>query len=507
MDSLSQRTFKNALWQVFNLGWVTLLNFFVTPLLLKQIGIENYGVYILILTIVSFLSLLDLNMGSGFASSFIEYTVNQEKEKKVKLVNSFFSFWLAIGLIGFLVLIGLSFLADFVFSIRTEFIRQTQFGFWFAGIYFVFATINSLFFVISISIQRFDILGKITFIQNTVLNAFLIGFAFFRPSLTWLLASHFFSAVISLFGYFVLIKKVLPELKLKLEFYRTEFFRKLKFSLYNFINGFAGNSLLQIDRFFISRILGNAAVGFYAVPNNLAQKIHAVSSSGAMTLFPVASDLFYQGDKQKFNQSFRRAMRIGIIFSVLSGVVLLVFGYQLLYFWVGKEIADKSAALLYYFVPTYILMSIYTILNNFYLGTGKSKLLAVFSGSMALVNIVLLAFLVPNFGLTGAALAYLLALMPVILFVFLFERKELNLSGSFRFYFGLILKLLFVSAILVLLARFYLLSWANNLWQTLLLMIVSFAGIIGLYFVFGFFEPEDRELIRNYLKLWREKNS
>lgn len=495
-ESLSQKTFKNALWQVFNLGWMTILNFFVTPLLLQKIGIENYGVYVLVLTIISFLSLLDFNMGSGFASSFIEFTARQEKEKRVKLVNSFFSFWLIIGLIGFLFLIGFSFFAGSVFNIRPEFVRQTQFGFWFVGIYFALTMLSSLFSGIAVSTQRFDILGKIIFIQNTLLNGFLIGFAFFRPSLTWLLASHFFAGAVSLFGYFVLIKKVLPELRLSLEFYPAEFFRKLKFSLYNFINGFASNSLLQIDRFFISRILGSAALGFYAIPNNLAQKIHAVSSSGAMTLFPVASDLFYQGEKQRFAQSFRRAMRIGIIFSVLSGAVLLVFGYQFLYFWVGQEIAEKSVSLLDYFVPAYVLMSIYAILSNFYFGTGKSKLLAVFSGSMALANIILLIFLVPNLGLTGAALAYLLSLIPVIFFIFWFEKKELAINGSFKFYFGLFFKLLLVSAIFALLAKFYLINLANNLWQTLLLMIISFVGIIGLYRSIGFVDKEDRELIK-----------
>lgn len=498
-ESLSQKTFKNALWQVFNLGWVTILNFFVTPILLQKIGIENYGVYVLVLTTLSFLSLLDLGMGAGFASSFIEYTANREKEKRDKLINSFFSFRLAVGLLGFLLLFFSSFSADSFFGVRSEFYRQTQFGFWFAGLYFVLLMAASPFISVALSVQRFDILGKMTFIQNSFLNLLLVSFAFFRPSLTWLLASHFLAAAVSFFGYFVLMRKVFPEIKFRLEFHRSELFRKIKFGLFNFISGIANNSLMQIDRFFVSRMLGNASLAFYVIPNSLAQKIHAVSGSAAATLFPVASDLFYRDEKQRFNQSFRRAMRIGIIFSVSLGVVLLTFGYKLLYFWVGQEIADKGGMLLYYFIPTYVLMSIYEILSSFYFGTGKSKVLAVFSCFMALLNIVLLIFLIPNFGLTGAALAYLFGLVPVIFLVIVFEKKGLGITGGFRFYFSLFLKLLFVSLIFTLLARFYLLGLAQGLWQILLLIAASFVVIMGLYAAFGFVEKEDWELIKNLM--------
>src|SRR3989339_182448 len=129
-ESLSQKTLKNSLWQVFNIFWVTVLNFFVTPLLLHKIGIENYGVYILILTIISFLSLLDLGVGAAFANSFIEYIVGKEVEKRNRLLNSFVLIRTGIGLIGLVLLVGLSFLADSIFGIRGEFLRQTQYGFW-----------------------------------------------------------------------------------------------------------------------------------------------------------------------------------------------------------------------------------------------------------------------------------------------------------------------------------------------------------------------------------------
>ena len=497
-ESLSHRTLKNALWQVFNLGWLTILNFFATPILLKRFGLENYGVYVLILTMFTFLSLLDFGMGAGFSYGFIEYTVKKDDAARARLVSTFLAFWACVGVAGLLFFTVSSFFTGSLFGVKDEFVRQAQIGFLFAGGYFLLAMISSLFLAMASAIQRFDIIGKAIFVQNTALNALLVLVALMRPSLSWVMASHFFAAALAAAVYVVLLKRELPWLQMRIRFHPSEFFRKFGFSAFNSVCAFANSSLLQVDRFFVSRMLGNTQLSLYAVPNNLAQKIYSISASGAMTLFPVSSALSHGKERERMKRGFRRAMKFSLLFSVIAGTVMLAFGKQLLLFWVGKDIATIGTGLLYYFVPIYVLMSVYTVVSSFYLGTGDSRIMATFSAGMALVNVALLAILVPRFGITGAAAAYLAAVLPVLGFWAMFEIRVLKDAYFVRAYTGLFLKLALVCLPFWFFARTILAALAVNLVAVLTCIAGSFTGIIVLYWFFGFFDSEDKELIRAF---------
>ena len=493
-ESLSHRTLKNALWQVFNLGWVTILNFFVTPILLKNLGIETYGVYVLILTVFSFLALLDLGMGAGFVNAMVAARSSHDDALEQKTLGTFLFFWGIVGIIGLLFfLVDPAFLAN-ALRVPSYMLPDVRMAFYLAGAYFAITAVSSVFAGLMIALQRFDVMGKIIFVQNTILNLCLITVTRFFPSIRFLLAAHLCAAVLTVCLYVLYTRRIDPKLRFVPIFSRDVFFKNISFSVFNAVNGVANASLLQVDRFFVSRSLGPVFLSYYAIPNNLSQKIYSVSTNASTTLFPVAAALSRNEDKERLVSGFRRSMRLTLIFSVLSGTVLLAFGYSLLRHWVGQAIADQSTPLLYFFIPTYVLLGMYMVLSNFYLGMGKSRLLSFFSASMAIVNIVLLILLIPRYGMMGAAAAYCFAVMPVVALMLFFERRELSVRDAHRIYIPLALKLGIVASSFFLFSQFVLTRFAVNLAATLAIIVGSFFAIMGLYWILGFVDKEDKEL-------------
>ena len=495
-ESLSHRTLKNALWQVGNLGWVTVLNFFITPLLLKKLGVADYGVYILVLTVISFLSLVELGTGAGFMRSFLEYSSKGEHALREKLINTFFTYWIATGIAGSLALVAVSGFIVRGFHIQS---LDARMALYFGAGYFFVTMASALFLGIVSALQRFDIVGKAVLVQNTVLNALLVLCVVFRPSVSYLLFATFGVGALNLVLYFVFTKQVFPELRFRFGFDAGVFGAAFHFSFFNFINSLANNAVLQVDRFFISRMLSPAALPLYVVPNNLSQKIYSVSSSAGSVLFPVASELSFREEKQSFVRAYQRSMRAAIVFSVLSGVTMLLYGYKLLLFWIGKEFADQGMALLYWFVPTYVMLSMSVVLNNFFLGLGKAKFLAMASLGMAVLNVAGLLVLIPRYGISGAAMAYLLCVLPVLGIMLYFERAELAFRGQVLFY-GKLFARLAILSILLGAGSLFLSGLIGNVWAALVVMAFSFAGIMAVYALPGFAEREDVETFMGFFK-------
>ena len=65
---------------------------------------------------------------------------------------------------------------------------------------------------------------------------------------------------------------------------------------------------------------------------------------------------------------------------------------------------------------------------------------------MAILNVVGLFFLVPKFSIIGAAWAYLISVLPVVVMVWWIE-KYLSINNTLKFYLALYSRILFVSLI------------------------------------------------------------
>ncbi|EKD85767.1 MAG: hypothetical protein ACD_37C00628G0001 [uncultured bacterium] len=174
-------------------------------------------------------------------------------------------------------------------------------------------------------------------------------------------------------------------------------------------------------------------------------------------------------------------------------------------YWLDESFALNAASVLTILAVTYFFVSLYTQLQNFLLGLGRTKFLAISSFIMAVINIVLLLILLPRYGIVGAAWAYLISLLPVIYMMYYLEKNILKLTGQAKYNLLFYLKLLITGTI------FYLIIlWAINpfiIGFKSLLLFGSFSVLmyLFLYYILGFYEEEDIVLVRNYFKVLYER--
>ncbi len=128
---------------------------------------------------------------------------------------------------------------------------------------------------------------------------------------------------------------------------------------------------------------------------------------------------------------------------------------------------------------------------------GKVRFLMKCSLFMAGLNLVLLFLWIPKKGITGAAYAYLAAVLPVFWMFYWVEKRFLALKGRLKSYSNLYAKILLNSFVFWLLASLYN-GWVGSLVGIIIAGPLSVILFFALYKLLGLLEREDWELYKGF---------
>ena len=82
------------------LGLELVVGLFYTPILTRSLGQAEYGLYSLVASIISYLTVLDLGFGSAIVVYTARYRANNEKEKENRLHGMFLIIYTIIGIVA-----------------------------------------------------------------------------------------------------------------------------------------------------------------------------------------------------------------------------------------------------------------------------------------------------------------------------------------------------------------------------------------------------------------------
>lgn len=503
-QTLAHRTIKNSLYGFISYLWPIAFTIFVTPFIIHRLGVVDYGLYVLMLIIAGFFSLL--NFGLVYAlvkhlAGLREAGTEIEKKHLAKLYGATVFVFLLIGVLAILVA---GFLAHFGldwFNIDVGQRDTVVILFYFVGAIAFFNSLGTVFSNIPYALQRQDIGTNIYITNITVLNLLTIGALMAGYGLVALVALQAFSALFAFLANFYYSRRLMPDLRADYSFDKEVFKEMFGFGGYVYLHNVSSSFLSQIDRIIISSFLGPAAVAFYSVPNSVAEKTQGVVVSLSGILFPVTAELVKAGDRERVRRVYHRAMQMIALLAAALTMTIIVVAEKVLLIWVGPEIASNSTSLLYWLAPTYFLLALFLPTTHFLTGIGKARFLAFSSLTMAGLNIFLLILLLPDYGLTGAAVAYLLSLVPLLYIFYHIEKHFLSETHIFRLYGKLGLKLIVTAVPFYAFGTLLILPMVNNLLTLLLAGGFLSIAYVGLYKIFGFFAPEEWSLFKDFFKI------
>lgn len=401
----NKKVLLNVFSSIFVKALSVITSLLLIPISLRYVDKEVYGLWLTIVSILTFMSLFDFGLTNGLRNSVIEANAKQEfKLIKTHVTTIYAIFVITIVPVCLLFLV----ISDFI-NWQSVFNTNVEKSLLATGMKWIFIGYGLQFIlqpITALLIATFkDYLSSLIFLLGNVVALILIIFFGQYFSSRFLFLSIVFSftpVLILLVSSFILYRGIFsafsPDIK-SINFKKVRNLFRLSFRF--FIIQFAGLLMYSTNYIVISQYIGNAAVTTYNIVFRLFTMILTFQSLIIAPLWSGYGDAYIKKD---FDWIRSVVKKVNLLNWVLCGVlVLMVLTSNYIYrLWIGTDFTAPMllTILMAINVGITLFASNYTVFVN---GTGKVRLQmfkSIFSG---LLHFPLAFILVKqmNLGVTG----------------------------------------------------------------------------------------------------------
>jgi len=378
---------------------VLLTSLLVTPFLIRTLGTNDYGLWILILSILGWFNILDLGLPAA-VQRYITIALEQGDNAKV---NTVFSTSLALfSLIGLVAASAVLILASNPQILGATSIDEPTIALALSLLCLkvLWDFMMNCFHGFFGGLLRFDIDANISAL-NAITKAILI-FSFV-PSLNikGAVIATLMADVLSNLLKVYYCKKLYPPLSFRITLVRSETIKELfQFSKHVVAIGVARTLNMKTAPFIIAQVLGLTSVALFSIADRLISHAQAFAAAISMTFGPVFTKKVARGESME--NLFQNVSTINIFFAAAMFTPLLAFGSIFIELWVGVEFSFAywiMALLVLVFFCRFLSASVRQTL----FAQKNHQWLSVVQLAGAVVNITVAILLAARFGVMGVA--------------------------------------------------------------------------------------------------------
>ncbi len=492
----SRSIFINVLYGISTWILPLVLTFFSTPIILKSLGNEDYGIYALVLGLVAYS--FNLSFGRAITKYISEFRASGENER----IRDVISATLFINLtVGFVVVVSFfaaaNYLTTDVFQIKAEDQPKTILAIYIAALSIFFLLLNQVFNSILQGIHRFDVYSKITNFNSAAIISGNILLAYNGYSLIALFLWNLMVTVVTGILFLASAKKHLPEFGINFRFQKETVKTVLKFSAGVIGHQIMANLFVLFERGWVTRKLGAENLTYYIVPMSLSVYIHSFISSIVLVTFPLASQL--KNEPEKLLRLYTKATKVVCFLVVFIALSVIVHSRDFLTLWLSAAFAEKSWMLLIIHTVTFSLLAILTVSWNMTEGLGYPQFNSLIYGVCLAINTILIFVLTSDYGNLGIAVARVVAFAMLFTSLFYVEKWFFG-KVQIKFWLGLLV-MLGAAAILSFIVQE--LTIENFPLKWIWLLISTGAGGIVYcltLFLLGYVTADEKALLRSLVK-------
>lgn len=399
-----RNTLSNIVGKVVTLGvW-----FFLTPFLLRQLGASDYGLWVLISSIVAYGALLDFGVASAITKYVAQYQAEGHIEQARSLVATALWLYTALGLFAILLGAALaSFLPTRLNLPSDQSITVSRLVFVSAlGVGVSLPSATTIF--VLRGLHRFDLANVVGIIGMTLFTAATVAAVLLGGGLLGMVAINIPVTLITQIPAIWLIKRTAPELGFG---WRGASFSLLKtvtsFSSALFVVNVASQLKTKTDEIVIGASLPIANVTPYSIARRLSELPQLLTEQFMKVIMPLASQLHAENDRRRLRALYLTSTRLTLAVFVPLALGVTILARPFITIWVGAPYGQYDYLVLILVAASFLVTSQWpggAILQ----GMGRHRILALIALCSALINLGLSLILVHPFGLTGVALGTLI---------------------------------------------------------------------------------------------------
>ncbi len=441
-----KRIAKNTIFNLFGYGLPLLLAIIVFPILIKNLGVEKFGILNLAWIIIGYFSFFDLGIGRAL-TKMISEKIGGNKTNEIPSVfwTSFFLMLIFSIFITIVLLFSVPYLAQSVFKISTSLQEEATNTFYVLILTIPIVTTTAGIRGVLEAYQKFGIISVIRIILGT--SSFLVPLVslFFTKNLFLIVIFLAIIRVVIWLLYFTQIFKLNKNLK-RIDF-RTELLKPIiKFGGWLTLSNIIVPFFIYSDRFLIGALISAEAITYYATPYEVVSKLLIIPGAIAGVLFPAFSASYVSDPNFAKKMSIKAVKYILIVFIPII-FILLVFANEGLEIWLGTEFANKSSVILRILAVGIFFNSLAYIPYAFIEGIGRPDITAKVQLVELPIFLIAMWYMAIYNGISGVALVWMIRVVidTSILFFILSKitssKIKLNFNRNYLIVFSLLIML------------------------------------------------------------------
>ena len=330
-----------------------LVGLLYTPYMLRMMGQSEYGLYSLVASVISYLTILDLGLGNAIIRYTAKFRVERKITEQYEMFGMFLVLYIIIGIIAFIGGLGLYFNVDTLFGTTMTVEELDK-----ARIMMLFLIFNlavtfplSIFGSIITAYEHF-VFPKLINIIRTVLNTMIM--------VCLLEMGYKAVAMVVLQSIFNLLTLIINyiyckyRLKIKLFFrnFQWKFLKEVSiYSFWIFLNVIMDRIYWSTGQFVLGAFVGTAAVAVFAVAIQLEQMYMQFSTAISSVFLPKVTSMVARNDNPKeISDIFIRTVRIQYIIMSLILTGFVIFGRDFIKLWAGNAYENTYIITLLFFI-------------------------------------------------------------------------------------------------------------------------------------------------------------
>lgn len=419
----------------------------VTPFFIFKLRIEQYGIWMLVNSIVAGFGVFNAGLADVTIKYVSKYRAKKDIQNIVRIIRTTCSLSFILTIVIFASGVVVSYAIDNfdLFKISQQF----------KGILLVSIRIASLLFGLKLielnvlavfkGFERYDISSKISIVSKSFLLITQLIVVALGHSLKEVFEFSVAIAFVAIIAEMYLVKRFYKEISFFLCFQRQSIKEVFSFGVWSWFQSILRVMGEQTDKYIVAFFAGATYLAYYSIASMIATQIHAFFSAGASWIFP------YVSRKTESN------INVGPIYYKMQFVILLLglLSISVLFYskdfifrvWLGNETYANSKQLIEMFFYFNIFMLPTIVPYYFFIGSGYIKLstiLILISTIMTIIFMISGFSLIGNIGLIWGKIASVIIVSPALLKIL--HKKVLGEKDMFSGF------KLFVSSLLLVLA-------------------------------------------------------
>ena len=474
LEKIEQKSKKNITIGAI-LGFVAVFvsiayGIFMTPEIIRVVGITEYGLYGLSSSIIN-LFILDLGLGAATTTYLAKLRAKGDKEGVERFTAGIFKIYLLLNLIFILVIAALYFLAPVIFAksygvpgqyVITHEIKTLQYLFIIIGCFTIISLPFSTFTGVISTYEKFSIIKLLEIIQKLM----YLGLTVASVQCKWTIADSGIIPIV-LINVTTTILMMLIRLvymrfylgihfDLRLKITKSETKELLSFSWWGFIVAMCMRLVMTITPTILGVVSDSVAVSVFSIVSTIELYIYTFGTTVSAFFMAKITRAEADGTEEEKRAKMQAVVeKIAKIQFVI--ITMIIFGFiscgsEFLTFWLGEDIrtgqlSAESVVLMYWLVvmiSSYEVVHIPTmIFQDEMYAHKKIKHVAFVSLAKVIINIPLsfgLAYYFTNYsgvlpdilkygaGAFGACIAIMVARVTEVIVANVVYRKHLHIS-------------------------------------------------------------------------------